>query len=122
MLQRLAGVNAVNASVYPGTIGVLSLIVAYMLTNIGAIRHLFIKARRAPVWEIILPILGIAVLAYTLYKNVQGAPFPYNRFPFWVAGWLVIGSAIVLFWPGLSQRIGISLAREVSAEEPSGEV
>jgi amino acid transporter len=122
VVQRIAGVNAVNAFFYPGTIGVLSLIVAYMLTNIGAIRHLFIKARRAPLWEIILPILGIAVLAYTLYKNVQGVPFPYNRFPFWVAGWLVIGLAIVLFWPGLSQRIGISLAREVSAEEPPAEV
>ena len=117
--QRIAGVNAVNAFFYPGTIGVLSLIVAYMLTNVGAIRHLFIRARRAPIWEITFPILGIAVLGYTLYKNVQGVMFPYNRFPFWVAGWLVIGLLIVLLWPGLAQRIGVSLTREIGDEEPT---
>ena len=40
--QRIAGVDAVNAFFYPGTIGVLSLLVAYIVTNVGAIRHLFI--------------------------------------------------------------------------------
>jgi len=67
VIQRLAGVNAVNAFFYPGTIGILSLLVAYALTNIGAIRYLLIKARRAPLWEIVFPILAIIVVGYTLY-------------------------------------------------------
>ena len=80
-VQRAAGVSAVNAFFYPGTIGVLSLLVAYIVTNVGAIRFLFIRARRAPLWELAFPLLGIAFLVYTLYKNVQGVPFPYSRFP-----------------------------------------
>ena len=43
VVQRLAGVNAVNAFFYPGTLGVLSLLVAYIVTNVGAIRFLFFK-------------------------------------------------------------------------------
>jgi hypothetical protein len=38
-----------NAFFYPGTIGVLSLLVAYIVTNLGAIRFLFVAARRAPI-------------------------------------------------------------------------
>jgi amino acid transporter len=116
--QRIAGVSAVNAFFYPGTIGVLSLLVAYMVTNIGAIRYLFLRVRRAPLWEIVFPIVGIAVLGYTLYKNVQGVPFPYSRFPLVVGIWLVVGGAIVLVSPGLSRRIGASLSREAGLAEP----
>jgi amino acid transporter len=113
--QRLAGVSAVNAFFYPGTVGVLSLLAAYIVTNIGGISFLFIRGRRAPRWEIVIPILAIAVLGYTLYKNVQGVAFPYSRFPLVVGIWLVAGLAIVLLWPGLSRRIGASLAREVES-------
>ncbi|MDQ6817063.1 MAG: APC family permease [Actinomycetota bacterium] len=116
IVQRLVGVSAVNAFFYPGTIGVLSILVAYMLTNLGAISYLFIRARRVPLWEVVFPIVGIAVLGYTLYKNVQGVPFPFSRFPLVVGIWLVIGLAIVLVSPGLSRRIGASLAREAELE------
>jgi amino acid transporter len=121
VVQRLAGVNAVNAFFYPGTIGVLSLLVAYALTNFGAISYLFIRMRRAPLWELIFPILGICVIGYTLYKNVHGVVFPYSRFPLVVAIWLVIGLAIVMIWPGLSSRIGASLARREGLTEDGGE-
>ena len=118
--QRIAGVSAVNAFFYPGTIGVLSLLVAYIVTNVGAINHLFIRARRAPLYEIVIPLLGIAFLIYTLYKNVQGVAFPYSRFPFVVAIWLLVGLAIVLATPRLASRIGASLAAEEGLEpEPT---
>ena len=119
VVQRIVGVSAVNAFFYPGTIGVLSILVAYMLTNIGAINYLFIRARRVPLWEIVVPILGIGVLAYTLYKNVQGVPFPYSRFPLVVGIWLVVGLAIVAISPGLARRIGASLAREAGEDHQS---
>ena len=114
--QRIAGVSAVNAFFYPGTIGVLSLLVAYLVTNVGAIRHLFIRARRAPIWEIVFPMLGIAFLLYTLYRNVHGVLFPYSRFPLVVGIWLALGLAIVVATPQLAQRIGVSLAREAGLE------
>ncbi len=103
ILQRIAGVSATNAFFYPGTMGVLSLLVAYIVTNVGAINHLFIRARRAPLWELVFPVLGIAFLGYTLYKNVTGQSFPYSRFPLVVVIWLVVGLLIVLFTPRLAE-------------------
>ncbi len=118
IVQRIAGVSAVNAFFYPGTLGVLSLLVAYVITNVGAIVYLFIRGRRAPVWEIVFPILGIAFLGYTLDKNVFGVAFPYDRFPIVVGIWLVIGLVIVLATPRLASRIRVSLARDEGLDPP----
>jgi amino acid transporter len=117
VVQRIAGVSAVNAFFYPGTLGVLTLLVAYIVTNVGAIRYLFIAARRAPVWEIVFPLAGIAFLGYTIYKNVQGVPFPYDRFPFWVAGFLVVGLIITLATPALTRRVGKALVQDAGLED-----
>jgi amino acid transporter len=112
--QRIAGTNGANAFFYPGTIGVLSLLVAYIATNLGAIRHLFVRARRRPLWEIVIPVVGIAFLVFTIYKNVAGTVAPYSRFPWIVLGWLVIGGLIVALAPGVARRIGVALTREVA--------
>jgi len=106
--QRIAGVSAVNAFFYPGTLGVLCMLVAYIVTNVGAIRYLFVAARRAPLWEIVIPLLGIAFVIYTIYRNVHGVPFPYDKFPFWVAGWLVVGLAFILLAPIRRASFGAS--------------
>ena len=119
VVQRIAGVSAVNAFFYPGTIGVLCMLVAYIVTNVGGIRYLFIAARRAPVWEIVFPLAGIAFVIYTIYKNVQGVPFPYDRFPFWVAGWLLLGLIFIVLAPKLARRIGEGLTRDAGLEAPA---
>jgi amino acid transporter len=111
--QRLAGTNAANAFFYPGTIGVLSLLVAYIATNLGAIRHLFVRARRRPLWQIVFPVVGIAFLVFTIYKNVAGTSAPYSTFPWVVLGWLVVGGGIVALAPGVAKRIGVALTREI---------
>jgi amino acid transporter len=112
IVQRAVGTNAANAFLYPGTIGVLSLLVAYIVTNVGAIRFLFGRVRRAPMWQIVVPLIAIAFLGYTIYKNIKGATFPYDRFPIVVAIWLLVGLVIVIALPGLARRIGAGLARE----------
>ena len=71
-------------------------------------------------WEIIIPLLGIVFLGYTLYKNVQGVPFPYSRFPLWVGIWLVVGLGIILAAPRVARRIGESLAREAGLQDEAG--
>ena len=116
--QWLAGTNAANAFLYPGTIGVLSLLVAYIATNLGAIRHLFVRARRRPLWQIVFPLVGIAFLVFTIYKNVAGTSFPYDRFPWVVLAWLVLGAIVVLAAPGLARRVGEALTREITGEAP----
>jgi amino acid transporter len=121
VIQRIVGTSAANAFFYPGTIGVLSLLVAYIVTNVGAIRFLFVTARRAPLWQIVVPLIAIAFLGYTIYKNIEGTSFPYDRFPYVVAAWLVIGIAITVVFPALTRSIGASLARsEGLAQEPGG--
>jgi amino acid transporter len=111
--QRLAGTNAANAFFYPGTIGVLSLLVAYIATNTGAIAHLFVRARRRPLWELVFPVAAIAFLVFTIYKNVSGTVAPYDRFPWIVLAWLAIGGLIVALAPGAARRIGAALTSEL---------
>ena len=110
--QRIAGTNAVNAFFYPGTIGVLSLMIAYIATNLGAIKHLFLGHRR-PAWQVVFPVLGIAFLVLTIYKNVAGTVTPYDRVPWIVLGWLVIGGLIIAAAPHLVRRIGERLTSEI---------
>ena len=114
--QRIAGTSAVNAFFYAGTLGVLSLLIAYTVTNVGAIRFLFVRQRLAPLYELIVPLLALAFLLFTLYKNIKGTSFPYDRFPIVVAIWLVVGLGIVVLSPGMARRIGHSLAREEGLE------
>ena len=111
VVQRIVGTSAANAFFYPGTIGVLSLLVAYIVTNVGALRFLFIAARRAPLWQVVIPIVAIAFLGFTIYKNIEGTVFPYDRFPFVVGAWLLVGLAIAFAFPGLARSIGAGLAQ-----------
>jgi amino acid transporter len=111
IVQRIVGTSAVNAFFYPGTIGVLSLLVAYMVTNLGAMKFLWVDGRRAPLWQIPVPLIGMAFLGYTIYKQVSGQSFPYDHFPYVVLGWLVLGLVVVFAAPGLARRLGEGLAR-----------
>jgi amino acid transporter len=115
--QRIAGTNAVNAFFYPGTIGVLALMVAYIATNLGAIRHLFLGTLRRPVWQIVFPVVGIAFLVFTIYKNVEGTSAPYSRFPWYVLAWLAVGALVVIAAPHVARRIGERLTGELE-EDP----
>jgi hypothetical protein len=108
--MRLNGTNVVNAFFYPGTIGVLSLLVAYVVTNVGAIK-LFAFDRQERPWEMVISGLGIAFLLYVLWRNVSDQVYPYDHFWQLVAVWLLVGLGIVLAVPGLARRIGSGLAR-----------
>jgi amino acid transporter len=110
LLMWFENLGAVSAFFYPGTIGVLSLIVAYIVTNVGAIR-LFALDRREAGWEMAIPVLGILLLAYVLYRNVSGQIYPFNWFPWVVGVWLVAGLGIVLAVPGLATRIGTTMSQ-----------
>jgi amino acid transporter len=118
--QRIGGVSAVNAFFYPGAIGVLSMLVTYIVVNVGALRFLFLS-RRVRAWEAIVPVVALAILVYVIYANIYPVPdFPLNIFPYVVAAWLVLGLGIVLLVPGLARRIGANLAeREGLAIEES---
>ena len=109
----LAGTAALSSFFYLATMGVLSLLVMYIVTNAAALRFLFVAARRVPRWEIVLPLGGIAVAGYTLYRNVWPVPsYPFNIFPYVVAAWLAVAAVAVWVVPGLAQRTERGLAVE----------
>lgn len=121
--SRAPGINGASLFGYLGTIGVFLILVAYILTNIGAIR--FFVSRRLWTWQWIVPLLAIIVLGYTLYSNIFPVPAaPYNIFPYVALGWLVLGLLIVFVSPALVNRIGLHLEENegLHIEEHAGPV
>jgi amino acid transporter len=118
--QRINGTNVVNAFFYPGTIGVLSMIIAYIVTNVGAFK-LFVVDRGERTLAMIIPPIAVAFLVYVFYRNAVGVSWPYNRFPWVVAAWALIGAGIVVLIPGLARRIGTSMSQLGAGAEAAGD-
>jgi amino acid transporter len=119
--MRAYGISdAVLAFFYPGTIGVLSMIVAYAVTNVGAGR-MFLRDSRERLWELVVPVVAIIVLIYVFYRNAVGQVYPFNWFPWVVAAWLVVGFAIIMAVPGLASRIGANLTAAEGMSAPVGD-
>ena len=115
----VAGTSATNTFFYLATIGILNLLVMYVLTNLGALRYLFLgEVRRARMVEIVFPLIGIGFAVYTLDKNVWPVPpSPFDLFPYIVAAWLALGVAAVFLIPGLSEHIERELHARAGVEE-----
>jgi len=115
LAYRINGTSAVNAFFYPGTLGVLLMLVSYFVCNTGAIVFLYLRGeRRAPVLEIVIPLIALAIIVYVLYQNTlaDSLVYPYTVFPLYVAGWLLLGLLIAVLVPDLARRVGDGLARE----------
>jgi amino acid transporter len=109
---RLAGTSALNVFFYLATIGTLSLLVMYVLTNVAAAGHL---GRRSP-GQVVVPAAGILVAGFVLYHNVWPVPpAPYKFFPYLVLGWLAAGLIITAVIPGFSRKVGDGLNRVAGA-------
>ena len=103
-----------------GVIGTLIILVAYLLATVGAIKFLFFSGKkRTKQWEIIIPLAGIALLIYTLYKNVY--PFPTSgaarAYPIAAVIWLVIGIVGIVSRPALAARVGSHLTADENLSE-----
>jgi amino acid transporter len=95
--------------VWGGTIGTLILLVAYALTTIGAIRLIFVQRRMpVPMWQIVIPLAALALLGYTIYRNVVPYPSsgPGHWFPIVAGGWLLAAVAAVIAAPSTARRLG----------------
>jgi amino acid transporter len=111
------GAEPQDAFLWSGSIGTLILLVVYVLATVGAIRLLFFTGAgggpRVRRWEIVVPVLGLVVLGYTLYRNVwpvqEGAG---AWFPVVTAVWILLAVVYVLVRPGMSRRVGERLTSE----------
>jgi amino acid transporter len=105
---RLAGTSPLNVFFYLATIGTLSLLVMYVLTNVAAAWHL---GRRSP-RQVVAPAGGVLITGFVLYHNLWPAPPPpYEFFPYLVAGWLVAALILTTVIPGFSAKAGDGLER-----------
>ncbi len=105
---RLAGTSALNVFFYLATIGVLSLLVMYVLTNVAAAAHL----GRRSLGQVVAPACGVLIAGYVLYRNVWPVPAaPYEFFPYLVLGWLLAGLIATAVIPGFSRKVDVGLER-----------
>jgi amino acid transporter len=110
---RLAGTPALNVFFYLATIGVLSLLVMYVLTNVAAARHL----GRRSLGQIVAPAGGVLIAGFVLYHNVWPVPPPpYEFFPYLVLGWLLTGLIITTVIPRFSAKVDDGLERAAEAK------
>jgi amino acid transporter len=116
-----------------GTIGTLILLVVYILATIGMVRLVFFRPSavdRPPVrrWEIALPVLGIVVLGYTVFRNIWPLPTGVAWWgPAVALAWLVLGIVGVLLRPTATRRAGQLLLKSEGlsgskASEPAAAV
>jgi amino acid transporter len=110
---RLAGTSALNVFFYLATIGTLSLLVMYVLTNVAAAWHL----GRRSLWQVVAPAGGVVIAGFVLYHNVLPVPpAPYKFFPYLVAGWLAAGLIATAVIPGFTQKVDNGLERAAGAK------
>jgi amino acid transporter len=116
IVQRLIGTDEKDATFYWLTIGTISLLVAYGLATVGALKFLFFTGpAKVARGQMVIPILGICFVLYTIYKNVIGVSGAYVYFPYFVLAWLVIGFAIVTAVPGAIVRVRAQLEKDTKA-------
>jgi amino acid transporter len=103
-----------------GVIGTLILLVVYILATVGMVRLVFFTGQRTVRrWEIVIPVLGLVVLGYTLFRNVWPLPTGVAWWgPSVAIAWLVIGIIGVLARPAVTRQAGELLTRSEGLGSP----
>jgi amino acid transporter len=112
--------TAFDSFLWSGTIGTLILLVAYVLASIGCIMLVFVRRKLpVPTWQIVIPIAGLVVLGYTLYRNVIPYPTGDGRwFPITSGAWLLAAVVAVIVAPGTARKLGAALAAREGIKAP----
>jgi amino acid transporter len=111
---RLAGTSALNTFFYLATVGTLSLLVMYVLTNVAAVPLAWHLGRRS-LARLVPPVAGVLIAGFALYRNVWPAPpAPYQFFPYLVLGWFLAGLALTVVIPGFTAKVDGGLERAAS--------
>jgi amino acid transporter len=112
--------TAFDSFLWSGTIGTLILLVAYVLASIGCIMLVFVRRKlTVPMWQIVIPIAGLVVLGYTLYRNVIPYPTGDGRwFPITAGVWLVAAIVAVIVAPRTARKLGAALAAREGIKAP----
>lgn len=112
LLLAALGGGPVEVYYWYATIATLCMVVAYGMTSIGVLRHTFRPESPIRCWEAVVPVLGLAYLAYVYLVQVTGQEAPYTYFPWMAGAWCLLGAAVILAKPRLAERIGARLTAE----------
>ena len=112
--------TAFDSFLWSGTIGTLILLVAYVMASLGCTMLVFIRRKLpVPMWQVVIPIVGIIVLGYTLYRNVIPWPAGVARWlPITSGIWLLVAIIGVIVAPGTARRLGAALAAREGIKPP----
>ncbi len=106
------GQSVFNAWAWTGAVATLIMLVAYILATIGAARMLR-KTRSVPAWELVIPVLTLAILIYTIFRNIYPYPTgPGAWLPVAAAIWVAVAVIAMVALPGTARRIGVELASQ----------
>ena len=116
------GPGATGAYGFTGSIGTVAIVLVYMLCDIALIRYFFSLPERNWFLHIVVPILGVAALAYPLWSVAQpGQAYPYNLVPYIAIGWIVLGAIVYFYFrakaPEKLTKLGAFLAEESLSED-----
>jgi amino acid transporter len=112
----LYGTPAVSIFGDFGTIGVLALLLAYLTTQVAAIKLFAGREWRGP--KLIIPIVAIVLIGYAFYANVWPVPAaPGRYFPYIVLLWLIVGLAISFMRPDAIRAVALELSE--TKDEPT---
>ncbi|MDT5240500.1 MAG: hypothetical protein QOD97_2698, partial [Mycobacterium sp.] len=74
--------------------------------TVGALRVLFFNGpplvRR---WEIVIPLMAMAILVFTLYKNIHPTDTPIGE-PITAVIWILLAALPVLIMPAAARKLG----------------
>jgi hypothetical protein len=112
VVEQLFGESVESATFSALQVGTVLILTAYVMATIGAVRYLFFKGeRKAPLWQVVIPVLGGAFVCYTIYRNVFIGQTGYlHSTPYIEVAYLVIGLVVVCVAPGLAGRVKAGLA------------
>jgi peptidoglycan/LPS O-acetylase OafA/YrhL len=95
---------------------------AFALATIGAAKLLFLSGERQDAaWEVVVPFLALAVIGYTLLRNVY--PYPTDAgawYPIIAALWVIAGILLTFVRYAATQRAGESLMAEEGLAAETG--
>jgi amino acid transporter len=127
VLVRVAVTDtAFNLFAWSGTVGTLMLLVAYALFSIGAWYYLCVRAPRqghkAALLDYVVPVLAVAVIGYTMLRNVFPWPdtAPGRANIVIAAVWVVAIIVVIVAAPKTTRRIAESLGRDEGLSTEAG--
>lgn len=123
IIGAMLGGGPFDVGIVAGTAGTLVLLVAYFMTCLGSIRELFFSGNQSVAkWEIVIPVLGLLVLGYTMFRNIY--PFPEGS-AWWGPGVfiavVVIAAISPMVRPSLARRAGELLTRSEGLSNESAQ-